>query len=150
MLSYPRLNFPAYSFRMRSDGGQERVWDDIRKTWLVLTPEEWVRQHLVRWLSGENGVPPQLITQEYPVCLSGQPQRADVVVFGRDGKPLLLAECKEPACGIAQSVLDQAVRYNSVLKARYVMLTNGMKHYIYEAGADGGYTPLESFPELKG
>ncbi len=149
MSLYPQLNFPRYSFRLRSCGGTNRIWDDIRKVWLVLTPEEWVRRHVVRWLVEERGVTPQLIVQEHPVDVNGQPQRADVVVFGTsDARPLLLVECKEPGVRISQDVYAQAVRYNAFLKARYIMMTNGLRHYIYEMGADGSYSMLTEFPDL--
>lgn len=73
-----------------------KIWDAVRRRWLVLTPEEWVRQHLIRLLVERGGVPPGNVSQEYPVALSGAAQRADVVVTGRDGRPCLLAECKAP------------------------------------------------------
>jgi len=122
------------------------VWDPLRGDWLVLTPEEWVRRHLIQWLIGR-GIPPQRIIQEYPVPLNGQPQRADVVVVDRQGRPQLVAECKAAGVKIDRSVLAQAVRYNSVTHARYVMLTNGLSHYLY-ACIDGRYAPVSSFPDL--
>lgn len=88
------LNFPEYCFRLRSGSGGYEVWDALRGMWLVLTPEEWVRQHLIRFLSERMGAVPQYVSQEYPVSLGGMSQRADIVVCGRDGKPCLLAECQ--------------------------------------------------------
>ena len=76
-------------------------------------------------------------------------QRADIVVFGSDGQPLLLVECKAPDVAIDNEVLAQALRYNAVLGARYVMLTSGIDHYIYEVSPNGGYLPLKDFPDLK-
>jgi hypothetical protein len=76
-------------------------------------------------------------------------QRADIVVFGVDGRPLMLVECKAPSVEISDAVLAQAFRYNAVLGARYVMLTNGLDHYIYEVAEGGEYTALREFPELK-
>lgn len=140
---YPQLNFPSYSFRLRTDAGVERVWDDIRNIWLVLTPEEWVRRHAARWLIENYGVAPQLIVQEYPVNVQGQPQRADIVIFNRSAQPLLLVECKEPGLKITAEVYAQAVRYNAVVCARYIMITNGMRHYIYCRDEDGAYKPVE-------
>lgn len=144
----PKLNFPPLRFRVSEEGGRLRVWDGIRGCWLVLTPEEWVRRHLVGLLTEHLGVPPQLIAQEYPVQVQGMPQRADVVVSGRDGRPLLLAECKAPEVAIDAAVYAQAVRYNAVLGARFIMLTNGLKHYVYELVAGGGYVKSETFPQL--
>lgn len=148
MSHFPKLNFPDYSFRLQSRDGADRVWDDIRKLWLVLTPEEWVRRHVINWLVAEQGVTPQMIVQEFPVNVQGQPQRADVVVFGRDGSPLLLVECKEPGIEISGEVYAQAVRYNAVIRARYMMITNGLRHYVYEGDGTGGYIPLRAFPDL--
>lgn len=149
MSSYPRLNFPVYTFRIRTDGTTERVWDELRRQWLVLTPEEWVRRHTVRWLIEEQGVSAQHIVQEYPVCLQGQAQRADIVVFGRGADPMMLIECKEPRVAVDSAVYAQAVRYNSVVGAPYIMITNGVKHYIFERQKEGAYIPVESFPELE-
>ena len=96
-----------------------KIWDAVRRRWLVLTPEEWVRQHLIRLLVERGGVPPGNVSQEYPVALSGAAQRADVVVTGRDGPPCLLAECKAPDVPLGREVFAQAVRYNSVVAAPY-------------------------------
>ncbi len=94
------------------------------------------------------GVPAACISQEHPVEVNGTTQRADIVVFGGDGKPLLLVECKAPSVAISDAVLAQAFRYNAVLGARYVMLTSGLDHYIYEVSPDGTYTPLKDFPGI--
>ena len=98
MSALPKLNFPPIRLRARRRGGGEEVeiWDPVRGIYLVLTPEEWVRQHLIAYLVSHCGVQPTRIVEEYAVPLNGQPQRADVVVVGDDARPLLLAECKEP------------------------------------------------------
>ena len=99
MSALPKLNFPPVRLRARMRGGRTEVWDDLRGVWLVLTPEEWVRRHLVAYLAAHCGAQPRRIVEEYAVPLNGQPQRADVVVAGDDARPLLLAECKAPGCG---------------------------------------------------
>ncbi|MBR5464397.1 MAG: type I restriction enzyme HsdR N-terminal domain-containing protein [Alistipes sp.] len=147
MQEFAKLIFPRPQLRLKEDAKGCLVWSETRRQWLVLTPEEWVRRHLVAWLISELGVPLLNVVEEYPVPLNGQPQRADVVVIGRDTKPLLLAECKAPEVKIDQSVLDQAARYNAVLGARYLLLTNGLKLFLYELTA-AGYRPLDSFPHL--
>jgi predicted type IV restriction endonuclease len=144
----PRLNFPAYDFRFSRDGGGVSIWDALRRAWLRLTPEEWVRQHLVRYLVEECGAPPPLVVQEFVVPLGGAPQRADVVVHGPDGRPVLLAECKAPAVDVDMAVLAQAVRYNSVVGARYIVATNGLRHLVRELMPDGSYQPLDEFPKF--
>ena len=147
MSGLPKLNFPAIRLRARRRGEQVEVWDDLRGIYLVLTPEEWVRRHLIAYLVSHCGVLPKRIVQEYAVPLNGQPQRADVVVVDDDGRPLLLAECKAPEVAINKQTLAQAVRYNSVLGARFVILTNGRRHYCCEY-RDGRYVQLAGFPDF--
>ena len=144
MSGLPKLNFPAIRLRARCRGDAVEVWDSLRETYLVLTPEEWVRQHLVAYLVTHCGVPPKRIVEEYAVALNGQAQRADVVVVDDAAEPLLVAECKAPGIPVGRQTLAQAVRYNSVLKARYVVLTNGLKHYC----CDGEYVQLGAFPRF--
>ncbi len=143
----PRLHFPSIRLRARERDGQVEVWDALRGAYLVLTPEEWVRQHLIAYLISHCEALPLRIVQEYPVPLNGQAQRADAVVVDDTARPLLLAECKAPDVPVDRSVFRQAVRYNSVLSARYVVLTNGLTHYCCEF-CDGKYVPLSSFPRL--
>lgn len=147
MSGLPKLNFPAIRLRARRNGGQVEVWDCLRGIYLVLTPEEWVRQHLVAYLVSHCGAQPKRIVEEYAVPLNGQPQRADVVVVGDRGEPVLLAECKAPDIPVGERTLAQAVRYNSVLGARYIVLTNGRVHYCCEL-RDGRYVQLTGFPML--
>lgn len=147
MPSLPKLNFPAIRLRARRRGETVEVWDDLRGIYLVLTPEEWVRRHLVGYLVAHCGVQPKRIVQEYAVALNGQPQRADVVVVDDHAQPLLVAECKAPEIPIDGRTFSQAVRYNSVLGARYVVLTNGRVHYCCEY-RDGKYVQLKGFPDF--
>lgn len=147
MSELAKLNFPAIRLRARRRGKQIEVWDELRGIWLVLTPEEWVRRHLISYLTTYCGVHPMRIAQEYAVPLNGQDQRADVVVVDDTAKPLLLAECKAPHVGIGQEAFAQAVRYNSILGARYIILTDGIRHYCHEL-CNGEYTPLSDFPNL--
>ena len=146
------LRFPKIKLHARERAGTVEVWDELRGMWLVLTPEERVRRHLIAYLVSACGAPARRIVQEYPVSLNGQPQRADVVVVDDAGCPLLLAECKAPEVELGQRAVvrrtvAQAVRYNSVLGARYVIVTNGLRHLCYEF-ADGAYRPMTAFPVL--
>ncbi|MFI3248815.1 MAG: type I restriction enzyme HsdR N-terminal domain-containing protein [Rikenellaceae bacterium] len=125
------------------------MWDSLRRSYIVLTPEEWVRRHVVEFLISQLQIPPQQIVQEYPVGLNSQRQRADVVVLSRQGEPLMMVECKAYDVKISQGTLDQAVRYNSVLMARYIMLTNGLSHHLYErVDSAGEYRIVRDFSEL--
>ncbi|MDZ4750579.1 MAG: type I restriction enzyme HsdR N-terminal domain-containing protein [Flavobacteriales bacterium] len=123
------LSFPTYSFRLRNQGDGSEIFDELRKKWLVLTPEEWVRQHLVRYLAEEKGYPSALISLEKLVSVNGLPQRTDMVVHDRTGSAIVVVECKAPAIRIDQSVFDQAARYNASIKAPYLLVTNGLTHY---------------------
>ena len=141
-----RLNFPRYDFRLREREGCRYIWDRLRKAWLVLTPEEWVRRNLVEWLLSDMGVDKGHIVQEHTLCIGRKPFRADVVCFDASLRPLLLAECKAPEVTIDRAALEQAVKYNSVLEARYVMLTNGLTHYFLEKTDTGEYRQLKELP----
>lgn len=123
---YTNLIFPPHNLRTRKNSsGEVEVWVPSRGAWLVLTPEEEVRRRVVRHLSERLAVPATHISEEHPVRLNGQPQRADIVVFDGSLRPWLVVECKAPDVALSQSVLDQVVRYNSVLGAPQVMVTNG-------------------------
>ena len=149
MNDLPKLHFPPIRLRARQRGEAVEVWDSLRGIYLVLTPEEWVRQHLIACLITQCGAQPTRIVQEYAVQLNGQPQRADVVVVDDAARPLLVAECKAPHVKIDQRTFAQAVRYNSVLGARYVVLTNGLQHYCWEF-RDGAYERMNRFPDFCG
>lgn len=147
MNNYPKLNFPAIRLRAQRVRDDIYVWDALRQKFLLLTPEEWVRRHAIEYLVSSCNVEPHSIVQEYQVNLNGTAQRADIVVVGRDCQPSILVECKAPEVKIDKAVLDQAMRYNAVVKARYVVLTNGLKHYCYER-TDEDYRPMAEFPRL--
>lgn len=147
MADYPTLNFPPISLRARrGTGGRTEIYDRVRGKWLVLTPEEWVRQHVINYMLTECGFLPQQIITEYPVNINGMSQRADIVAVGSDSKPYIVVECKEPNVKIDQTVLCQVVRYNSIIGARYIVLTNGIETYCYEY--DGNqYRPIKALPK---
>lgn len=147
-MELPKLNYPAIRLRARrSASGRTEVFDAVRGRWLVLTPEEWVRRHVVEYMLSECGFEPQQIVEEYPVNINGMSQRADIVAIGSDAKPMVVVECKEPNVRIDRSVLDQAVRYNSILGCRYIVLTNGITTFCYILREDGRYAPTATFPK---
>lgn len=148
MDTLPKLNFPAIHLRVRRENDKVFVWDALRHNYLVLTPEEWVRRHVIGLLTTHCGVETTSIVQEYPVQLNGTAQRADVVVMDGEAKPLLLVECKAAEIPLTRAVYEQAVRYNAVVGARYVMITNGLKTLLYECRATG-YVLLDSMPSLR-
>lgn len=110
----------------------------------MLTPEEWVRQHAIAWLVAERHIPELRISQEYPVNINGQRQRADIVVIDECAKPHILVECKAPEVAIDNEVVMQATRYNAVVGARYIVLTNGKKLYCFEH-IEGKYRAVKEF-----
>jgi type I site-specific restriction endonuclease len=123
------LNLPTYAFRTTEQDGKRFIYDPIRGTYVRLTPEEWVRQHILQYLIQELDTPAGWIAVEMAVPVQEQPQRADLVVHDRGGAPLLLVECKAPGTPIRQAVFDQSARYNTVLGAPFLAVTNGHEHY---------------------
>ena len=139
MPKLPKLNLPPIRLRGKREGGHDYIWDSLRGMFLVLTPEEWVRQHIIGYLINHLGYAPQSISLEHPVELNGMAQRADIVVFNKEAKPEILVECKAPEIPLTDSVLAQAVRYNSVLGARYILLSNGIETKRYILTKEGKY-----------
>lgn len=145
----PTLNFPPIHLRARRmPNGRTEVFDAVRGRWLVLTPEEWVRRHVVAFILSHCGYVAQHIIEEYPVPINGMSQRADIVVVDRCCRPYFVVECKEPNVKIDGEVLAQVVRYNSVLGCRYIAITNGMQTFCY-ACEMGKYTPIDHFPRAE-
>lgn len=124
-----KLNFPDFSFRFKNSENKVLVFDEIRKKFIVLTPEEWVRIHVVQFLMIEKNYPKSLINVEKVIKINGLTKRYDVVVFQPNGNIFLVVECKQPNVPISQTVFDQIARYNLTLKAEYLMVTNGLNHY---------------------
>lgn len=148
-MEYPKLNFPPIHLRARRNGsGKTEVFDRVRRRWLVLTPEEWVRRHAVEYLIAACGYLPEQIVEEYPVNINGMAQRADIVVMGRNAKPEVVVECKETNVKLTIEVVNQVVRYNSVLQCRYVVITNGIDCYCYRH-ENNSYTPIANFPKAE-
>ena len=141
------LNFPTYSFRLKNSENNTHIFDVIRKKFVVLQPEEWVRQHCIQYLLQEKNYPISLINVEKVVLISGLKKRYDIVVFNPDGSITLVVECKAPKVNISQSSFDQIARYNLTLKAPYLMVTNGLNHYFCTMNHDlRNYEFLETLP----
>lgn len=152
--NYPRLNLPALSSpRLRRDGDMVRIYDACRDAYVKLTPEEWVRQHFVGYLSGELGYPRSIIGNEVSLRLNSLSRRADTVVYDAHGDPYIIVEYKAPHVEITQQVFDQIVRYNMVLRARYLAVSNGLKHYFcvidYEAMSYAFIPTLPTYGEVR-
>ncbi len=123
------LNFPAYTFRLKNSENKTSIFDSIRKKFIILTPEEWVRQHTVQFLISEKKYPKSLINVEKKVAVNGMQKRYDVIVFHPNGTINIIVECKAPKIKITQATFDQIARYNLTLNADYLMVTNGLDHY---------------------
>lgn len=123
------LNFPKYTFRFKNRENKIYIFDAIRKKFVVLTPEEWVRQHVVQFLIEEKKYPSSLINIEKELIFNGLKRRYDIVIFNPDGSIFLVVECKRSTVPILQNTFDQIARYNMVLKSQYLMVTNGLNHY---------------------
>ena len=144
-----QLNFPAYNFRLKNSENKIYIFDVIRKKFVVLQPEEWVRQHLVHYLISEKKYPVSLINVEKQLELNGLKKRYDVVVFNSKGNIEILVECKAPKINIDQSTFDQIARYNMNLKANYLIVTNGLEHFYCKMDYDKEkYTFLTDVPDF--
>ncbi|MET1259510.1 type I restriction enzyme HsdR N-terminal domain-containing protein [Flagellimonas sp. DF-77] len=122
------LNFPSYRFRIKNTEKGPLIFDVIRKKFVALQPEEWVRQHAVRYLSETKGYPLSLINVEKQLLVNGLRKRYDIIVYRSDGTIFLLVECKAPKVSITQEVFDQIAIYNLELEAELLMVTNGLQH----------------------
>lgn len=125
--SLRQLNFPTYDFKIRRDKDQVFIFDEVRKKWVVLTPEEWVRQHVVSFLVNEKNYPSGLVGVEKSIKVNGRSKRFDIVCYSPGFEPIILVECKAPEVAVSQKTLDQILRYNSEIQAKYLLLTNGIQ-----------------------
>ena len=124
-----QLAFSSFRFRFKNSENKVAIFDEIRKKFILLTPEEWVRQHVVHHFMYEKNYPKSLINVEKRIQVNGQTKRYDVVVYHPDGRLHVLVECKAPEVLISQATFDQIARYNSALRADFLMVTNGLNHY---------------------
>jgi len=123
------LNLPSYDFSFRITGEKQYIFDEVRKKYVMNTPEEWVRQNFIRYLVLEKGYPQTMISIEHEISLNRLLKRCDAVVFSKKGQPLMILEFKAADVPVRQDVFDQIVRYNLVLKVNFLLITNGMKHF---------------------
>jgi len=144
------LNLPDYPLNVKKNGNRLLVFDRLRKRFVALTPEEWVRQHFVEYLIQEKQFPSALMGNEVSLTQNGIKRRCDTLVADRQGKPLVIVEYKAPEIEITQQVFDQIVRYNMVLRARYLMVSNGMTHYCCHIDYDNNtYAFLTDIPRYE-
>jgi hypothetical protein len=142
------LNLPPYPFKITEHNGQYSLFDELRKKNIIITPEEWVRQHFVQYLIRQKAYPKTLIGLEGGHKLHGMARRTDILVRNNQGEKVLLVECKAPSVAITQSVFDQIARYNMVHKVSLLAVTNGLQHYYCRIDFEKEhYSFLEELPE---
>lgn len=148
-MNYPKLNIPTYAYKLRKNGEASEIWDIQRKKYVICTPEEWVRQHLIHYLIDHLTYPAGLIAIEKEIKVNRTKKRFDLVITGLNGSPWMLVECKAPQVELTQDVINQAGRYNSVLKAPYLAITNGMKIIMVKVDLmAGSFQFLKEFPKF--
>lgn len=142
------LHFPKFPFRFKNSENKISIFDCIRKKFVILQPEEWVRQHCVQFLIQEKKYPQSLINIEKELKVNSLKKRYDIVVFNSDGSIHLIVECKAPKITINQATFDQIARYNLALNATYLMVTNGLNHYYCQMDFKNEcYQFLETIPD---
>lgn len=124
-----KLNYPSYTFKLKTNENKTLIFDIVRKKYVTLTPEEWVRQHTIHYLFKEKNYPISLMAVEKQLKIRTLRKRIDIVSYTNDGMPFLIVECKAPSVQISQDTFDQIARYNLKLEAQILMVTNGISHY---------------------
>jgi hypothetical protein len=143
-----RLNLPKYNFKIKEENNKPYIFDRVRKKYIVLTPEEWVRQNFVEFLVNEKKYPLSLIAIEKKLDFGYKFFRWDIVVFDKYAKPYMLVECKAPDINISQNSYDQAIIYNSRLKVKFIVISNGLKHFCYNIDyLNKRFEELKEIPE---
>ena len=142
-----KLNLPERQHRLKREGEKNFIFDPFRKKFLVLTPEEWVRQNFALYLVDHLGYPSNLVSFEHPIVVNKLSKRGDIVVFNRKGSPVLMVECKAPTVKIDQKVFDQIATYNLRMNVPVLVVTNGLSHYCCMVDHSGeGYSFLRDIP----
>jgi len=144
------LNLPTYLFKLKSSENKKYIFDIIRKKYVVLTPEEWVRQHTVHFLISQKKYPRSLIAVEKQLEINKLKKRTDILIFNTKGLHEIIVECKAPSIKITQTTFDQIARYNLQLNANYLMVTNGLQHYFCKLDhKNEQYVFLEDIPDYE-
>ncbi len=132
MISFPKLNFPSYPLSIQHYYNKIQIFDIIRRKWVNLSPEEWVRQHLIHYLINDLNYPKGLLRVEYNITLNRKHYRIDVVALNRKLNPLLLCECKAPFINLSINTINQLSLYNLHQKAEFLLITNGIQHFCFQ------------------
>ena len=142
---FPALNFPDYDLRINTLNDCITIFDITRKKHFVLTPEEWVRQHVIHFLNKQLHYPTAIISTEYGLKYNFLQKRADIIIYNKEAQPLILVECKAAAIKITAKAVEQAAVYNKIIKASYILITNGLVHLIFKFD-NQQYKQIEMLP----
>lgn len=143
------LNLPQATLKIKRSGTQFQVWDVLRKKWLILTPEEWVRQHIIHYLNSELAIPFSLMNVEYGIKIKSALQRVDILVRDNTKKPVLIVECKAPDVRINEHVESQISSYNYLIGAPFLFMSNGINHFFYKLSENKNWEQLAEIPVWK-
>ena len=144
------LNLPTFEIKIKEMGTKKTIFDILRRKYVALTPEEWVRQHFVHFLIEQRGYPKALLANEVEISLNGTSKRCDTVLYNRDLTAQMIVEYKAPEIKITQKVFDQITRYNMVLHVDYLIVSNGIEHYCCNMDyGNNTYRFLEQIPHYK-
>lgn len=142
------LNLPVFDVKLRKTNSDVEIFDPLRRKYIILTPEEWVRQHFVNYLITEKGYPASLMANEKTIKLNSLTKRCDTVVYNNNLEPVAICEYKNPEININQEVFDQILRYNIVLKVKYLIVSNGINHFCCQVNHDDlSYIFLKEIPD---
>lgn len=141
-----QLNLPEYNFRIKKHNEKLLIFDTQRKRYVALTPEEWVRQHFIRFLIEVKAFPAALLAVEKQVNMNGMKKRCDAILYNKDAKPILIIELKAPNVSISQATFDQVAVYNAKLKVDFFMISNGIEHFCCKVNVETAR--YEFFPEI--
>ena len=142
------LKLPKYEIKVQRDGDNQLIFDILRRKYIALTPEEWVRQHFIHYLIEHKGYPATMLANEVQLQVGDKSLRADTVLYDKQLRPRMIIEYKAPTVTVTQKVFNQIFAYNLLLKADYLIVTNGLSHYICKIEYNTqSYTFLEEVPE---
>lgn len=145
-----KLNIPPTPMQFKEVDGILKVYDPLRLKYVAFTPEEYVRQQFTAWMKNELHYPASIMANEIGVDINGMKKRCDTVIFNPDGSPLVIVEYKAPDVRISQDTFDQIVRYNMTLRARYLIVSNGLNHYCCVIDyASGSYNFIPAIPDYR-
>lgn len=145
-----QLNLPEFDFRIREQQGHQEIFDAVRRKFVALTPEEWVRQHFIQYLIRMKNVSAAMIAVEKSLTLNKLTKRTDILIYGTNARPVMIVECKAPSVKIDQKVFEQIGRYNLALQVDYLVVTNGIDHYCAKIDLKKrNFTFLEEIPDYQ-